>query len=156
MTEKVYPKPTDLGIGSHLVDVSPMPEFEEVDGKKKPVSGTHRHGESAKGFKWWLYSFKDGAGKYTSVFANEKNKAWFDSGKVEIAVLHKEVDGQQQFVLVDEKPVPVLIHFVNQNPADKNKAAPTEAEQAAAGGTPEAKAQVAEQVGEPKITDLPF
>lgn len=118
MNDKVYPKPTDLGLGKHLVDVAPMPKFEGEEGSKKPIEGTHNCGEAKHG-KWWLYSFKNADGKFTSLFANEENKAWFDTGVVEVNVVHKidKATKEPIYHVIDGKPFPTLTHFVNQNPA---------------------------------------
>ena len=163
-TEKKYPQVEELGIGKHIITgIKPMPVFEEAkddagntilkdDGtpKKKPVEGTHRTGEFKTGGGWYMYSFKNAEDKFVTLFGNDKNKAWLDSGTVEIAVLHKEVNGEPCYTVVDGNPVPILISFVNQNPVDMVKKA----------GTPEAKAEVKEAVT-PKeekieISDLPF
>lgn len=73
-----------LSIGEHKIKVFPKNEWK--DGQK--VEGSHKHGQSAKGFKWWMYSTKVGD-EYISVFANEDNKVLFDSGEVVAKVVQK-------------------------------------------------------------------
>ena len=112
--KKQYPQVEDLGIGKHIITgIKTMPVFEEVDGKKKPVADSHKHGEKGD-FKWWMYSFKNKDDKYVTLFGNEKNKSWLDSGTVEVAILHKEVNNEPCYKVVDGKPVPILISFVNE------------------------------------------
>jgi len=146
MTEKKYPQPTDLGIGKHIIRVYPKPEF--ADGK--PIQGTQKHGTGKNGKPYWLYQFKHND-KYIGIAAfDEERKAFLDSGTVEINVVQKidRATKRPIFDLVDDKPVPVLTYFVNQNPA----------EAVAKAGTPEAKAEVYEEMNSEKGDDdsLPF
>ena len=75
-----------LGEGEHVIKVYPQREWNKEE--KKWIEGTHKKGVSKKGFKWWMYSTKVGD-DYVTVFANEKNKAAFDSGQVKCSVRKK-------------------------------------------------------------------
>lgn len=80
-----YKKAEDLlGLGEHVLEVSPQEEYK--DGAF--ISGSHRSGEGKKGFKWWMYKTKIG-GEYVKLFASEKNKKFFDSGRVVCVVKKK-------------------------------------------------------------------
>jgi hypothetical protein len=116
MPDKTYPTLEDeLGEGRHQIKVYPTPEFEN----KKPIKDSHKSGTSKKGFKWYLYQTKVN-GKYVSLFANEKNKPWFDTGEVEVNIIPKLDKTTQRpiFDMLNGKPVQVLTHFVNEIKAE--------------------------------------
>ena len=86
-TDKKYTNIEDiLEVGEHVLKVSPKQEWEN----NKPVEGSHKKGVSKGGFEWWMYSCKIGD-EWINVFANTKNKQYFDSGYV-VAVVKSKYD----------------------------------------------------------------
>ena len=108
--DKKYPELVDLGQGSHILEFKPKPEFK--DGQIVP--GSHKKGTSKFG-NWYMYSTKVGETWYNA-FANDENKAIFDSGKVEVVVRpKKDRDGEEVYKKNAEgKIVPELSVFFNE------------------------------------------
>lgn len=120
MEDKKYPELTDLGIGAYNLKVWPAKAYDEEKGAY--IEGSHKQGGEG-GNKWWMYQAKvDGV--YYNLFANNKNtkgatKADFDSGKVQVRIKAKELDGEEIVLKVvgeDGKVSyrPKLIHFINE------------------------------------------
>ncbi len=108
MTDKKYPELTDLGIGVYNLKVWPAKEYSKEKGAY--IEGSHKHGEGKGGFAWWMYQTKIDD-KYVNLFGNAKNKEFLDSGKVQVRIKAKEIDGEEMFTK-DGKPV--LISFINE------------------------------------------
>jgi len=99
-----------LPVGKHIINVRPLPEFQQVDGKWKPIDGTHQCGiiksGGNKGAKFYKYNtdityFDRGANKTRTcqIFAwNAKDKAILDKGRVEVNIVEKPI-------LLDNEPV---------------------------------------------------
>jgi len=115
MTEKKYPEITDFfKEGEHLIRVFPKKEWD--NSTKSFKENSHKSGVSAKGFKWWMYSTKiegasnDGKNVYVNLFANEKNKEYFDTGHVSLIVKPKLVNGEEIF---DRNGNKLMANFFN-------------------------------------------
>ena len=88
--EKKYPSIEELlGEGKHIIKVKPHPEFED----RKPVEGTHRSGKTKWG-NWYMYDAKIND-QWVSVFANDDNKEFFDTGTVIANIVPKRMKGME-------------------------------------------------------------
>jgi len=86
--KKVYPRIEDLlPEGTHKLTVKPHPEFK--DGK--PVEGSHKKGTSSFG-NWYMYDTKI-EDQWVTMFANDENKEFFDTGVIEANVVPKRLKG---------------------------------------------------------------
>lgn len=125
MSSKEYKNIEDvLAEGRHNLKVYPKQEWD--DNTKSFIKGSHKRGTSAKGFNWYLYQTKVGD-EYISLFANDKNKAFFDTGMIEVNILHKEVKGQKMY---KEGGVPMLIAFFNEYQGAKAQGVPSSSQPA--------------------------
>ena len=86
--KKVYPKVEDLlPEGTHILKVSKQREWK--DGAF--VDGSHKKGTSQFG-NWYIYTTKI-EDQWVTMFANDENKEFFDTGVIEANVVPKRLKG---------------------------------------------------------------
>jgi len=108
-----------LGEGKHIIKVWKQREWDKE--KKEWIPDTHKTGESASGWKWWMYNTKiDDI--YLIVWGNEKNKKFLDTGEVEVEIApRKNPDGSEMYIKHNGEIEPVLGVQVNPVPKDEVK-----------------------------------
>lgn len=113
-----------LPVGKHKIKVCPKREWD--DQKRDWIDGTIKHGKGQHG-EWWLYQTLVGEGEkkeYISIFANAKNKSFFDSGEVE-CVIKPLINKYSKKPEVDENGKPVIRAYFNEVVKEKGEASET-------------------------------
>lgn len=99
--------------GQHLIEVVKSGEF---DKEGKLIPNSHRSGTFKTGGKWYMYRTKIND-EWITVFADEFNKRFFDTGKVLVKIVPKRMKGIDTD-LFDANGKKLLKAFYNEVPKE--------------------------------------
>ena len=108
--KKKYPQIEELlGEGEFAIEVKQHQEYDKET--KEFIEGSHRHGSTQFG-NWYMYDTKI-EDTWVSLFANDENKEFFESGMVKVNIVPKRLKGMKED-LFDATGKKLLKAFYNE------------------------------------------